>query len=121
VPLLKVQGEPAQEWELPGLPLDVVTQWLMAEGVAPDIADDIAAVTNGVPLNMKLARDLVKGKSDDEAREIVASLPNQLVTGYLYRRILRRLRDDTLKELAQWAMVPRRLVPELLATVLHVT
>ena len=62
VPLLKVQGEPAQEWVLPGLPLDVVTQWLMAEGVAPGLADDIAAVTNGVPLNMKLARDLVEGQ-----------------------------------------------------------
>lgn len=121
VPLLKVQGEPAQEWELPGLPLDVVTEWLVAEGVAAAIADDVAAVTNGVPLNMKLARDLVKGKSEAEARDIVASLPKQLVTGYLYRRILRRLRDDTLRDLAQWTMVPRRLVPELLAAILHVT
>lgn len=120
VPLLKVQGEPAQAWELPGLPLDVVTQWLVAEGVAPDLADDVAAVTNGVPLNMKLARDLLKGKSDSDAREIVDALPKELVTGYLYRRILRRLRDDTLKEHAQWAMVPRRLVPELLAAILHV-
>ena len=121
VPLLKVQGEPAQEWELPGLPLDVVTQWLIAEGVAPDLADDVAAVSNGVPLNMKLARDLLKGKGDAEAREIVDALPRELVTGYLYRRILRRLRDDALKEHAQWAMVPRRLVPELLAAILHVS
>lgn len=121
VPLLKVQGEPAQEWDLPGLPLDVVSQWLMDEGVAPELADDIAAVTNGVPLNMKLARDVLKGKSDAEARKIVDSLPKQLATGYLYRRILRRLRDDTLENVAQWAMVPRRVVPELLAVVLQVT
>ena len=121
VPLLKVQGEPAQEWDLPGLPLNVVTQWLVDEGVAPALADDIALLTNGVPLNMKLARDLVKGKTEDEAREILASMPKQLVTGYMYRRILRRLRDDKLKDLAQWTMVPRRLVPELLEAILHVT
>jgi endonuclease G len=121
VPLLKVQGEPAQDWDLPGLPLGIVTQWLVDEGVSADLADDIALLTNGVPLNMKLARDLVKGKSADEARDIVASMPKQLVTGYLYRRILRRLRDDRLKDLAQWTMVPRRLVPELLAAILDVT
>lgn len=121
VPLLRVQGEPAQEWELPGLPLHVVTQWLLSEGIMPNLAVDIALVTNGVPLNMKLARDLMKGKSGDEARETVDALPKQLVTGYLYRRILRRLRDDTLKDLAQWAMVPRRVTPALLAAVLQVT
>lgn len=121
VPLLKVQGEPAQEWELSGLPIEVVKRWLEAEGVAPEFSEGIAIVTNGVPLNMKLSLDLVKGKSDDEVREIVASLPKQLVTGYLYRRILRRLRDGKLREQAQWAMVPRRLVADLLAAILHVS
>lgn len=120
VPLLKLEGEPALEWQLAGLPFDVVLEWLETEGIARDVAGRIASLANGVPLNMKLGRDLVAGRSIDEAREVVASLPQQLVTGYLYRRILRRLRDDSLREHAQWAMVPRRLVPELLAEVVHV-
>jgi len=121
VPLLKVQGQTAVEWELVGLPTEVAAKWLVEEGISTSIANDIALTTNGVPLNLRLARDLVKGKSEEEAHAIVASLPKQLLTGYLYRRILRRLRDDTLKEQAQWAMVPRRLVPELLAAILRVT
>jgi hypothetical protein len=120
VPLLKVQGEPAVEWELVGLPTGVAAEWLVEEGIERSIADEIALITNGVPLNLRLASDLVKGKSEAEARSIVATLPRELLTGYLYRRILRRLRDDTLKDQAQWAMVPRRLLPELLAAILDV-
>ncbi|MGR9298618.1 hypothetical protein ACU8L5_25395 (plasmid) [Rhizobium leguminosarum] len=121
VPLLRVQGEPAKELELSGLPLNVVANWLVIEGIAADIAGDAAAVTNGVPINMKLALEFLKDRSDDEARRVVNSLPKMLTTGFLYRRILRRLRDSTLKDVAQWAMIPRRIVPELIEAIFKVS
>src|SRR5262249_55471421 len=39
VPLLRVQGEPAVEWELVGLPTEIAVAWLLEEGIAPAIAN----------------------------------------------------------------------------------
>lgn len=120
VPLLQLEGDPAQEWELPGLPPEAVTQWLVEEGIAPAIAERVVSLINGVPLNMKLARALLAGKDEQEANELAQALPNHLITGYLYRRILSRLSDDSLRQHAKWAMVPRRLTPELLRRIADV-
>jgi hypothetical protein len=121
VPLLKLEGQPAQEFELAGLEPHVATRWLIAEGIAPTIAAEAAAVARGVPLNLRLTRDLLARKSEGEAHKLLADLPSQLVTGYLYRRILRRLNDESLKQPVQWTMVPRQLTPELLQRILDVS
>lgn len=119
-PMLRLEGNQAEEWELVGLSSDVATSWLIEEGIPAELATSVAEKTKGVPLNLKLARELLKGKSFEEMSAIVADLPKELLSGYLYRRILRRLNDPKLKDEAQWAMVPRCLVPELLARILHV-
>ncbi|WP_437319660.1 trypsin-like peptidase domain-containing protein [Sorangium sp. So ce385] len=118
-PLLKIEGRKAVEYEVPGLDPAVAARWLADEKVPGEIVAEAAAVAGGVPLNLRLARDLLAGRSRDEARAFLAELPRQLVTGYLYRRILRRLDDPSLKPYAQWTMVPRRLVPELLERILE--
>lgn len=120
VPLLKLEGDPAEDYELAGLDAEVAKAWLVEEQVPEAIAIKIAAQTHGVPLNLRLARDLVKGKNVADADAILASLPERLVSGYLYQRILNRLSDETIKDQAQWAMIPRRLVPDLLGRMLHV-
>jgi hypothetical protein len=121
VPLLRVDDRPAEELELVGLDREVAVTWLVEENVAEGTARRIAEVTRGVPLMLRLARDLVRGLSADEVVDQLKDLPGRLVAGYLYRRILRRLRDETLREHAHWAMVPRRLVPELLGRILDVS
>jgi hypothetical protein len=117
-PILRVGQLASEDHEIAGLPADITRQWLLEEKVAAPVCDRVATVTRGVPLNVKLAVELLAGKPDAEAETIVDELPNHLITGYLYRRILSRLADESLGKLAPWMMVPRRLQPELVARIL---
>lgn len=116
IPLLKLEGQSGEEYELAGLDADVAKRWLLDEGVSPSVCDEIVAITT-VPLNLHLVRDLLKGKSEDEACAIVAELPKHLITGYLFRRVLSRLKDPNLGDLAPWAMVARKLTEGLLGEI----
>jgi hypothetical protein len=55
---------------------------------------------------------------DAEAKSLLDELPGKLVEGYLYRRILRRIDNEVLREVAAWLMVPRRLVEPLVGELL---
>jgi hypothetical protein len=117
-PLLSMGGRRADHYELPGLEPAVAAGWLVQEGLERRAAKRVVDTIGGVPLNLKLARDFLLGEPELEAA--LAELPRRLIAGFLFRRILRRLKDPTLKTIAPWAMVPRRLTAELLAELLPV-
>lgn len=113
VPTLALRGQEARTETLKGLPLRAAEAWLAAEGLPEDVVGPLAVVARGVPVCLNMVRDLVLGGEDLEST--IATVPEHLVQGWLYRRILGRLRTPALRPIAAWVLVLRRVSAEQFA------
>jgi hypothetical protein len=106
-------GLPISEIKLAGIDGDAVEQymqWLEVAdlGEARDVADQV----NGNPLSVRLAAELMKrGERVNIPRGVLAQ-------GALYHRLLLRVDDPDIAQLARFSLIPRRLTEEILTGVL---
>jgi hypothetical protein len=117
VPALALAGRPAERMEIKGIDRADAAAWLRDGGI-PDgpVQDRLLDVSDRVPLALKLA---VKLKADGgRLEDLPADLPRALIHGYLYQRVLDRVIDPGLRDLARGALVLRRVTPDLLEAVL---
>lgn len=110
---LLLAGRPAASLQLTGLDPAMASAWLVERGVT-DPADlaRVVAVARGIPLVLKLAMRLAAAGGD------LAELPERMVEGYLYTRILDRVVDPRLRPLARDVLVLRAVHAQMLADVL---
>lgn len=79
----------------------------------PAIVDKIIEISKGIPLVLKLAVHYVdKG---GKMEELLEKLPQELVEGYLYQRILERVMDNNLKPLVEKVLVLRKITVPILS------
>jgi hypothetical protein len=115
---LKLGGRPAQSRHLTGLPKPDAAAWLQRHGIqSPALIQRIWELPpQGLPLNLHLAYHLME--AGGSARDFSRKLPGEIVTGFLYDRILNRVRERTLIPVAQAALVLRRLTVQIATEVL---
>jgi len=102
VPDLRLGHRVAATLPLTGLPPEAVRAWLLERGIEePAVLDAVLRLADGVPLLLKLAVRLVQ--AGDGAPDVLRRLPRELVAGYLYQRILDRVVDLRLRQLAHGA------------------
>jgi hypothetical protein len=115
---LTLGGRPAHAMHLDGLARPDAVAWLLEQGFEHErIANRLADITRGVPLGLRLA---VRWREEggDEAELPDEGAPQWYIDGFLYKRILDRVMDPELVELAKDALVLRRLTPEMIPAVL---
>lgn len=117
LPHLTIGGVAAEELHLSALDEASARSWLKREGIRErSVVETVLSVTRRLPLNLRLAIELVKG--GDPLADLSKTLPEQLIQGYLYRRILRRVSTESLRRLARGALVLRRLTADMVYPVL---
>jgi hypothetical protein len=117
VPGLRLGGRMAKTMPLTGLPTVSARDWLLAGGIdTPDVLDSVMGVADGIPLLLKLAIRLAEAGGD--VADVPRSLPRELVSGFLYQRILDRVIDRRLRYLGHDALVLRRITRDVLVAVL---
>ena len=112
---LVLAGQPAVPLALDGLAEEDATEWLEERIDDASVVVRVLQITRRVPLALQLALRLVEEDVTIEA--LPAELPDRLVDGYLYRRILDRVVDPLLKPVAQGALVLRRITEDLVEPV----
>jgi hypothetical protein len=120
VPDLVLGGRTARSVHLEGLAEPDAIALLREGGIKhKSVAKRVVEITRGVPLSLRLA--VRWSESGGKISELPEDLPEQLVDGFLYQRILDRVIDQELKPVAQAALVLRRLTPDLISSVLSDT
>lgn len=113
LPTLSLNGEAAHEIPLRGLSTADATTWLSRHGVvAPSVVEEILRLSRGLPLILYLAVQLVDSGGDVD--DVPRDLPDRIVAGFLYGRILGRIQDASIKPLAKASLVLRRVTADLL-------
>jgi len=117
VPELKLGGKKAQRIHLEGLERDDARTWLREHGVtrAP-ILNRVLDIASGIPLILRLALRLVE--RGGTLQDLPKRLPDEVVAGFLYDRILDRVQNPAFKPIATAALALRRLTPEMVQPVL---
>jgi len=91
-------------------------KWLQRHGIRrASVIERVLDITGRIPLNLHLAKRVLETGGRINVRK---RLPPELVTGFLYGRILDRLQSEELKPVSEAALVLRRVTPELAAEVL---
>jgi hypothetical protein len=112
-----VRDRPARGIVLRGIDRADADLWLLEHGVDhAAVRAGVLDVVAGVPLRMRLALRFLEEGGDP--RELLDELPKRLIEGFLYRRILDRVMDVQLLDIARNALVLRRITPALIASVL---
>ena len=112
-----LSGREVKTLKLTGLELNHASAWLRDAGVDDDaVIARVVALTRGMPLALRLAVRLLEERG--RIADLPLDLPEALVHGVLYRRILDRVVDPWLKEVARDAIVLRRITPELVTDLL---
>jgi len=113
---LKFNGREAQSLRLPGMEDNEVRHWLESQGLKGKATiSKVVSIARGVPLIVRLTFQLLK--SGVKSVALPTKLPTELIAGYLYRRILRRVRNVKFRELAKGVIVLRRVSPEMVMPV----
>lgn len=116
VPTLRLHGVPAISIRLTGLDADDARAWLGRHGVPPGpVQDEVVRVAVGLPLVLKLAEHLVAAGGD--LSNLPERLPDVMVAGVLYDRILDRVHNPAYKNVAKCAIVLRCLRAEMVEPV----
>jgi hypothetical protein len=114
---LTLRGQNAESLTLGGLRPVEVRAWLRERGVnQPRILTRLITIARGIPLIIHMAFQLLQ--SGEKLDNLPKKLPRQIVLGYLYRRILRRVQNPEFEEVARAALVLRRLTAEMVDPIL---
>jgi hypothetical protein len=112
-----LRGRAVRSLALDGLTEADAAAWLREAGIGDEaIVARLVAMTGGIPLALRLAVRLIQAGGRIE--EVPEDLPQALMQGFLYQRILDRVLDPALKEVAQDALVLRRVTPEIAVALL---
>ncbi|WP_433292281.1 trypsin-like peptidase domain-containing protein [Actinoplanes sp. CA-030573] len=113
VPGLSLLGRDAGRLALTGLDRTDAASWLRRHGIIDDRVVDLAA---GIPLALHLAVRFVA--TGGRVEDLPVHLPQAMIEGLLYTRILERVMDADLMPIARDALVLRRLNVDMVASVL---
>lgn len=109
-------------WDVESLPLgglkpDESRRWLQGRGVRDEaLIERIVVASRGIPLVIRLAECLIeRGGSMDSVPDALSA---EMISGYLYDRILDRVQDPDLKPVARGVLPLRRLTPEMMRPIL---
>ncbi|HEX2834184.1 MAG TPA: serine protease [Thermoanaerobaculia bacterium] len=115
VPTLQLRGEHALAIDLKGLDAKDARQWLHDRGIADDaVLEQLLPMLGGVPLNLRLALRVFE--RDRRIPDVPKNTPPEMVSGFLYDRILDRV-QPALKPLAKAVLVVRRITADMLVPV----
>ncbi len=117
VPSLSINNKAAESIKLKGMePADA--KGLLAEHkiVKKRVVDEVVRISRGIPLVLKLAIHYVD--SGNKLEDLPTSLPEILIEGYLYQRILDRVVDVKLKPVCRKALVLRKISVEIIQEIL---
>ncbi|WP_010216769.1 ATP-binding protein [Sphingomonas sp. PAMC 26621] len=94
--------------------------FLKREGLSPDAAARVTAQLGTNPLTLKLCVRALRDKAVGDALpgEAIASAGQEVIRGYLYRRILNHIHDPIVRRLAHPGMVLRRVTADIITEVL---
>ena len=84
--------------------------------VEKEVVDEVVRISRGIPLILKLAIRYVD--AGNRLEDLPASLPEIMIEGYLYRRILDRVMDIQLKPICRKALVLRKVTVEIIEKIL---
>lgn len=116
-PNLRLHQQPALSCALKGLSDDQARAWLKNCGIgAGPVVDQVVAIARGLPLNLRLAYRLYKSGGD--LANVPARLPDELVAGFIYGRIIKRVHNQQMADLAKGALVLQRVTAPMLRPVL---
>lgn len=115
-PLDSIPDRISARMELGGLDDDSADGLLGRFDIEPATYPRIREVSDGIPLVLRLGA-LAVSESGVDALEGVTGR-RELAATYLYRFLLSRIGDDTLRALAQPGLLVRRINPDLIAEVL---
>jgi len=122
---LLLAGKEPNQLPIGDLEIEAALSWLQEQGVKDrQLGQRLVKAYGGVPLSLKLIAALA---SDPETfrgvpqRGFLSSVPDEIIQGQLYDRILNRIRDERVRRLAHPGLVLRRINPEIILTVLNTT
>lgn len=101
---------------LDGLDQFAIDQFLDAHHIPRNQREAICKCTKGNPLALRLATSIVRNHGAESLP--AKSLHPELAAAMLYRILLSRIEDDTLRRLADPGLIVRRISAELLVTVI---
>lgn len=114
---LVLHNRPANTLYLKGLSREDAKKWLQEHDMNDNfVLERVVDISDGIPLVLKLAVQLVA--TGDQIADIPQNLPKALVEGYLYQRILDRIVDPSLKDIAKDVLVLRSLNTQIISEVL---
>jgi hypothetical protein len=112
VPGLKLLGKTASPIELRGIDPSDARQWLRDKGITiPAVLDRVVELAGGIPLIIRLALRLIE--VGGQVQDLPRDLPQKIVAGYLYDRILDRVQNPEFKQLASAFLVVRRITVDM--------
>ncbi|WAS99527.1 trypsin-like peptidase domain-containing protein [Nannocystis punicea] len=117
LPNRELVGRPSQSMRLTGLHASDADELLRARGIgAHAMRRRLVELADGIPLVLLLGAHYLHLGGD--LAVLPASLPRQIIEGYLYDRILARVVDVSLQPLARGVLVLRRVTADALSHVL---
>lgn len=108
----------ARQLELAAFDHTSALAYLQANGIDPDFAERIAALTRGNPLTLTLAIDLYRRDPESLRGFDTAQLSDEIIQSLLFDRILLHISDPEVRLLAHPGLVLRRVTPEIIQQVL---
>lgn len=117
VPGLRLRDEPAEHHVIEGLSEEDARAWLVEAGVTDeDVVRRVLELADGVPLILRLALMLIE--AGGRIRDLPTALPEEIVAGYLYDRILDRMQNPAFKPVARAILVLRRFTVDMVEPIL---
>ncbi len=117
VPELRLRNRKAEQIHLDGLKAADARTWLRAHGVKDEsVRERIVDIARGIPLILRIALHLLKVGGTE--KDLVKNLPDHVVMGFLYERILDRVQNPAFKPIATAALALRRITPDMIEPVL---
>jgi hypothetical protein len=114
---LSLRGRPVSRLKLGGLERGEAAAWLKENGIrAEEVLERVLDLAGGMPLILLLAAQLVE--QGGEVMDLPSTLAPRVVEAMLYDRILARMKDKAVAEIARGALVLRRLTVDMIRPVL---
>ncbi len=108
----------AEELALGDLDRHDAMSLLADEGFDPDLAAEAIRSFGSNPLTLRLLAHAAGENALDAKRPSLAAAGEEVIRGYLYRRILNHIHDPVVRRLAHPGMVLRRITPRIIGEVL---
>jgi hypothetical protein len=116
VPGLTLNGRAAESLPLRGLSEEAAKSWLRKHDIVePKVLEPVLRIAQGIPLILRLALRYLE--TGGRMQDLPSDLPDAVISGYLYRRILNRVHDPAIHPLASRVLILRRFSEDMLTPV----